>query len=1131
MKPRLSVVIPVHDVEPYLLACLRSVAAQTAADLEAVLVDDGSTDGSGRIAEAFAAGDPRFRYVRQPHAGLAAARNTGVRHTGPGVPYLTFVDGDDLVAPDAYERMLASLERTGSDFATGNVWRLRGREREQVRRYRWLGGDLAGTHITRRWELLTDRSARNKVFRRSFWDRHQLVFPEGRLYEDAPVTIPAHFLADSVDVLHGHVYYWRVRGGSVSRRGADAAGVRDRIAACEEISEFLARLGPGSSAGRGRAGGSTGHRRTYDVSCLRDDFVFFLRRLPAGGPDFRDTLLAGTAAFLDRAGPTVTEDLPVDLRAQYQLVREGRVPELLDLIAEGPVFDVRRRHAVFPGVPLPAATTRLRGSDLPVVARLLSAAWGADGRLRMTGYAYIRNLGAAAPRLPLRTGVLRSGRALRLVPTRGTTASEATEQSGQHRHDYDGSGFEMTVDPHGLRPGDWDVSVVSGLRRAAVRALDQGRAQPLVFDRGLGTRVTLDFAEGRAVLRVRPYAALVTGHELPDGGPLTLSGTLFGDTVPSHLRLGRRGGDGFLFPLSADGRSFTVTVDPALLYEAPRVPHLDPAQVGAPDGEVWAAELVLPDGTTAELASSPALPPGRHPLCVLTDPYGRLTVELTERPLLSAVSWDPEGAVLCLEGDCAQDAGAELVLRHTTLHEELVTPVAPQEGRFAVRVGPGGGALREGEWAAYLREANGTEHTLRLLAAPAQELPLRFTAAGREFTVSRRHGDRLHLTSGSMLPRAERGPYRRQILQTAHYPAHLARPLRETVLYGDSPAARAVHAELLRRGTDVEHLWVTHDQRTPVPPAATPVELHGSAWYEALARSRRIVTAADLPDWFERRPEQTVVRIWQGTPVKRVGTDLTGGVYADHRRLEALPRQTRQWSVLVSPSTFATGVLRRALGYAGEVLEAGSPHNDLLLAPDREKAAEELRRALELPPGARTVLYAPTFRDHLAHAEGRFGFDPGRNLDLELAERELGADHVLLVRRHPLATGPAVPRTPFVRDVSGHPDPAALMLVADVLVTDYSSLMCDFTLTGRPVLLHTHDLEDYRDLVRGLTLDLERTAPGPLLKTTAELCAAVREAGAVRARHADAYAAFRAAFCDLDDGRAAQRVADRLLQG
>ncbi|MGQ7749768.1 glycosyltransferase family 2 protein [Streptomyces sp. WC2508] len=291
MKPRLSVVVPVHNVEDHLEDCLRSVAGQSVGDIEVVLVDDGSTDGSTAIAKSFAAHDRRFRYVRRPNGGPGAARNTGVRHTTPDVPYLAFVDSDDVVVHDGYARMLASLESTGSDLATGNVWQLTEQGRQQARQYHWLTGSRARTHIGRDPRLLADRVAWNKVFRRSFWDRHAFAFPEGRLSEDIPVTIPAHYLAGSVDVLHEHVHYWRVREGSIARRRTDVKGVRDRIAACEQVSAFL--------AGRGGVANG-GARRRYDLSCLRDDFVYFLDGLPMGGPEYREAFMADAGAFLDR---------------------------------------------------------------------------------------------------------------------------------------------------------------------------------------------------------------------------------------------------------------------------------------------------------------------------------------------------------------------------------------------------------------------------------------------------------------------------------------------------------------------------------------------------------------------------------------------------------------------------------------------------------------------------------------------------------------------------------------------------------------------------------------------------------------------------------------------------------------
>jgi CDP-glycerol glycerophosphotransferase len=332
-----------------------------------------------------------------------------------------------------------------------------------------------------------------------------------------------------------------------------------------------------------------------------------------------------------------------------------------------------------------------------------------------------------------------------------------------------------------------------------------------------------------------------------------------------------------------------------------------------------------------------------------------------------------------------------------------------------------------------------------------------------------------------------------------------------------------------------EHLWVTDGVHGHVPPTAVPVIEHSAAWYEALARSRRIVTADQLPEWFERRPGQTVVQTWHGAPLGRFGTDLDGTLYADHQQLATLAHRSAQWSVLISPSRHSTPLLRRALGYGGEVLEAGSPANDLLFSADRAKTAERVRRRLGIPDGRRVALYAPTYRDQLAHPPGtdgerpRYRWDPA--LDPAALARSAGDAHTVLVRRHPRVTG-SVPERPGLRDVSAHPDTAELLLIADVLITDYAGLMFDFAHTGRPMLFHTYDLAHYRDTVRGFCLDFETRAPGPLLAGAHEIAALLRDAGtlaASAARHAVAYESFRRDFCDLDDGGAAGRVADRLL--
>lgn len=673
--PLLSVVIPVHNVEDYLEDCLRSVAEQTLDAIEVVMVDDGSTDASGRIAAEFAARDERFRLVRQPNAGLSAARNTGVRHTTPTVPYLAFADSDDVVVHDAYERMTAALESSGSDLVTGNVWRLTGQGRQQAWQYRWLTGPRSRTHITRDPRLLADRVAWNKVFRRSFWEAHAFAFPEGRLYEDTPVMIPAHHLAGSVDVLAEHVYYWRVREGSITRRRTDVTGVRDRIAACEQVSAFL--------GGRGAA-----QRRAYDASCLRDDFGYFLDGLPMGGEAYRTAFLEGAGAFVDRAGPQVLEGLPVELRIKWQLVRERRLADLLAVLAferaNGPgTFAVEglpgRRRAVYPGVR--GASARLARTDIPAVARLLEARWGADGKLRLRGYAYLRNLPAGSAHRRLTVGMVRAerGRAVRPVPVRSVPAPEATVNSGQELHGYDHAGFEMVLDPDRLpataEGAGWLVGLVLAapgtVRRVAVRAQDAGADQPLVHDLGDGRRAVLDFRGGRLRLTVSRLRARAEGHRTvaagTAGASLEIAGRLLdGTTRATAVVLTREDSEEYSCEVAygegsgpqggaprpdagtagpgggaprPDGLAFTVRVPLAELAAVPPAVHRAPREVEAADAPRWQVRLLLDDGTRVPLPAAPDLPPPAY-----ADAAGDLVLDLAGPPYVDRVDSTPEGA-------------------------------------------------------------------------------------------------------------------------------------------------------------------------------------------------------------------------------------------------------------------------------------------------------------------------------------------------------------------------------------------------------------------------------------------------------------------------------------------------------
>ncbi|TGA90133.1 bifunctional glycosyltransferase/CDP-glycerol:glycerophosphate glycerophosphotransferase [Streptomyces sp. MZ04] len=1161
MTPRLAVVVPVYNVEEFLGSCLRSLAEQTMPDFEVVMVNDGSTDGSPRIAREFAARDGRFRLVEQENAGLGAARNAGVREARG--TYLAFVDSDDIVPPDAYERMLAALEESGSDFVTGNVHRLRsdGVSRQSPMFRKAMEADRSGTHVTRDWGLLGDRIACNKVFRRTFWDRHGLAFPEGVLFEDTPVMIPLHFLADAVDVLKDPVYLWRDRHGSITNGRARPRAVRDRAAAVIAASGFLAgKAGETEGTPEGELWAEA--KRRYDRTVFSGDLWLFMEALPHGDAEYHEAFLEHAGAFAATVDRSVVDGLPLALRVRWRLVAQRRAGDLMAFMAyekSNPdafrVRGLRRRRADYPGIGgLPRETVALKRSDVPLTAQLTHAAWDDEGLLRLKGFAYIRNLPAGRIVARARVAWLRSGR-WRVLPLKLRTvrAREATYRSNQGLHSYDRSGFETVVDPRRIvtkrRSTTWNVEmgVVSGLlpRTGPVR-MSGLPALPVRYLEDF-LRVAVTLSTGRLRLRTERVAARLVAHE-GCGGAVRLHGRLapgesqaidFVRVENWHTK------EAHDVPAVVNGRDFSADV-PLGLFR----PEVD-ERTGEPrKADPWGVALIRDGGERTPLAAHPEVEPGRYglrpgrELLALANASGNLELrDQTVRPLVDRVTWDGE---LVLEGSHPGDGTrtGELLLVHGGHGDEAVLPVRIDGGRFTAALRPeavpgkaGTLPLAEGRWNLFLREpgeSDPAEYT-PVCVAPGTDrgLPLTRTLSGREITLKRHAHYGLHLRSGSALPPADRGgPRQRRLRET--YAAQRGGPLRDAVLYcsfdgrqySDSP--RAIHEELVGHGTELEHLWVVRDQQVDVPESAAPIAMWSAEWYEALARCRHIVTNTQLPDWFERAEGQFVVQTWHGTPLKRIGRDLAGHASGDTAYMATLPARAAQWSVLVSPNRFSTPLLRGAFGHTGAVLECGYPRNDLLHAVDREKVAASVRERLGIPEDRRVVLYAPTWRENQPKRGGRYGLD--LRIDLAAAERAIGDDQVLLVRRHYLVGG-TVPESDFVRDVTRYPDVSELLLISDVLVTDYSSLMFDFAQTGRPMLFHTYDLDHYRDTLRGFYFDFAAQAPGPLLTTGDEVIEALRDPRAATAAYADAYDRFREVFCDLDDGHAAAGVVDAMLAG
>lgn len=377
----------------------------------------------------------------------------------------------------------------------------------------------------------------------------------------------------------------------------------------------------------------------------------------------------------------------------------------------------------------------------------------------------------------------------------------------------------------------------------------------------------------------------------------------------------------------------------------------------------------------------------------------------------------------------------------------------------------------------------------------------------------------------------ERGRLNQEALQRRIPVINAASELVDAVVFtcfGGKSAGGSVLAlfrQLRTRFPDHAMYWGITDHSVPVPEGAQAILLHSREWYEMLHTARILVNNAHFPYYFRKSPGQFYVQTWHGTPLKRIGNDVpSANLSLSYRAL--MRREAGYWDVLLAQNDYASRVLPASFDFGGRTLVEGYPHNDILVGG--EEIGRRVRSALGIPEGKTVVLYAPTWRDDVKNATS--GHTLVTYLEFERARQRLGHDVVFLLRGHVnTQRGRAPADAEGVIDVTAYPDIAELYLAADVLVTDYSSVMFDFCVTGKPMIFLAPDLERYRDSTRGFYLDYVAEMPGPIVRSTDEFADAVLDLRGTVESFRDAYTGFVRKYASRDDGGSTKRVVDQLF--
>lgn len=299
--------------------------------------------------------------------------------------------------------------------------------------------------------------------------------------------------------------------------------------------------------------------------------------------------------------------------------------------------------------------------------------------------------------------------------------------------------------------------------------------------------------------------------------------------------------------------------------------------------------------------------------------------------------------------------------------------------------------------------------------------------------------------------------------------------------YGCSP--KYISQYMVKAHPEWDVVWAfTNPDKYDIP-GIRKVRYFSFRYFYELCTSKIILTNYRMTKHFHKRNEQVYVQTWHSSlRLKMIEGDAEQTLPPHY--IEMAKADSKQLDYLVSGCQYSTDIFKRCFWYDGKIIPAGTPRNDIMFSTDKELKNNILNH-LGIEKGTRTILYAPTFRkgDSLEY----YNIDYPRLV--KTLEKNWGGKWQILVRLHPHLrpySEQLLGKETCVKDATAYDDIQELLFAADMIISDYSSLMFDFAMTKRPCLLYVPDLEEYTKKDRKLYFDVKEL-PFPICKDNESL--------------------------------------------
>lgn len=322
-----------------------------------------------------------------------------------------------------------------------------------------------------------------------------------------------------------------------------------------------------------------------------------------------------------------------------------------------------------------------------------------------------------------------------------------------------------------------------------------------------------------------------------------------------------------------------------------------------------------------------------------------------------------------------------------------------------------------------------------------------------------------------------------------------------------------IYKEMIKEDLNYNYIWSLNSTEKKIPDIKKLTKRFSFQYYYYLATSKYLINNVEFAQNLPIRNEQIYLNTQHGTPLKVMGR---------HQPNDKPNRKSKtdRWTYLLTQNPHSSKVFRDAYMYEGEVLEIGYPRNDPLTQNNNSHDILKLKKQLGLPHDKKIVFYAPTWRKDSIKIK----------LDWNHLSDVLGDKYIFILRTHHLDKYEVEEHNGFIFNMSDSAfDTQELCLVSDILITDYSSIMFDYAILNRPIILFTYDYNFYNNTERGLYFDLRIDPPGKIIYKKSELAPAILTAYKTHNKISKNFKKFTSRYCYKDKGHSAQAAISKIF--